>query len=976
MSFRTGSELPFKPYGCGAEWFQLSASACSRLTWDEFYMGVPGDAESVKSDLKRYDSSMLVSLKRAALTGVALCFAVCSASGATGETAWHDHGLLRLKAIQFDPLRGGVPELAARLPNGVPLRPKNGSTPPLWIQLDRPWTQQDRTRFAQIGLRFLGSIPDHAAIVRPPAGLNIDTLRTLPGVRSVGEFEAGFKFGPDLHDRLQMKTDEVSVQLTVSLFSDAAPEAIALAVERTFESVVINRVRRIDPPQIQLSVPGNVFSRLVAALVRDPDVQFVEPIYGIELHNDQVVWITQSYNRVAGPLEAAEALPRTYAQSATIWNQGLHGEGQIVAIADTGFETGTCFFNDFANGVTPQAVAPPGNLLTDASHRKIVALNGVTPTALTSSDAFRHGSHVATTLAGDDQANLADSSTPGHDHGDGVAPAARMVLEDISVAVDSACGVSIGVNSVEDLLAQEYAAGARISNNSWGGLGPTYGNAAQGIDRAIHDREDFLVVFSAGNDGTAGITGTAQCKNCVVVGASENYDAVFQDAFGGLDPENMTRFSGVGPAGDGRLRPDVVAPGYLVYSNRFPVQYISDAGDPQCAGDLPDVCLPSFGGCYLIDTSASCSVNALQGTSMSTPIIAGLGTLARQYMVDGFYPGGAANPTDGQIPSAALLKALLINGARNMTGRRYQRGGTPVDRGPLADAPSFIQGWGRTVLDDALYFAGDSRRLRLVDRFNNQGLATGQTDVSQHRVTDTSEPLKFTLAWTDPPALPAAGAALVNDLTLFVTAPDGTTYFGNAWTSDDINVINDVQSRPNPFQRDSLNNVEGVFLLTPQIGVYTATVVGVNIPGDVESMTQGFALVITGSVVGPAAPPMPDGTVGTALTASRNDVSGGSIDVTYDTATCSAAEYQLLFGPLGSVNLPTVTGSQCDLGDSGNANWTTVPPGDLWFIVVTGNGEGLEGRWGMRTDGLPRDDATASGECGGIQLDTSSSCPE
>jgi len=886
-----------------------------------------------------------------------------------------DEGRVRFRVAAFDPVRDGLPDLTQRIPDGPPLRALSGSRAPLWIQYDSPWTPERRQELERAGVRFLGAIPNNAAIVRLPNGMDHNALHTRPGVRFVADFSAELKFGDDLEELLRLGSAESAIQLDVSLFADATPKAILDAIATAFDRALVTHVESAAPYRIRLRIPTDRLNRLIAALARDPDVQFVELVYDAKLHNDQSAWIVQSYDRVNGPLEAIEASPRPYAQSATIWNKGLHGEGQIVAVADTGFETGTCFFNDISHGVSPQTVFPPGALATDPLHRKIVALNGITPTAYTSDDAFRHGSHVAATLAGDDLTNLVGPGSAGHDHGDGIAPAARLILEDISVAVDSNCGVSIGIVSVEDLLQQQYDAGARISNNSWGTSSPTYSFTEERIDRSVRNNEDFLVVFSSGNDGTTGINGPAQCKNCVVVGATENWNTDFMDVFGGLDPENMTRLSSVGPASDGRMRPDVVAPGYFVYSNRFPNQYISDENDPMCVGDPAEVCVTGFGGCYVIDTAATCGVELLLGTSMSTPIVSGLGALTRQYFVDGFYPTGVATPADSYNPSAALMKAILINSARNLTGRKMERRGTPADHGALPDAPSIIQGWGRPVLDDALFFAGDSRRLRLIDIPNSQGLTTGTFHRSTHRVISSGQPLKMTLVWTDPPGVPAAGAALINNLDLVVTGPHGTLYRGNRWTVDDIHTVGDVRSLAYAAGSDAVNNVEGLWLPSPAAGNYTVTVVGASVPGDLDSMTQGYALVITGAVGDPTAPPVPDGTVGTPLLADRADVSGSSIDVTYDSSTCGAARFHLLYGDLSSVGVPTVDGSLCDLGPSGERTWNDVAAGNLWFLVVSGTVEGLEGRWGARSDGSPRDGGVPSGHCASVQIDTATTCP-
>jgi hypothetical protein len=738
--------------------------------------------------------------------------------------------------------------------------------------------------------------------------------------------------------------------------------------------VEVRYVRDGDAARMILGVPAGHLSPLVAALIRDPAVLYVDRRLPLELYNDDVVWIGQSYDRVNGPGEAEEPAPKPYALSATLWNRGLTGAGQIVAVADTGLEYGMCFFDDPGEAVAPQTVTPPGALSVQPGHRKIVAVNGTSGNALLVDDSFRHGTHVTGTVAGDSLAHLAGGSSAGHDHGDGMAPEARIVFEDVGAVRSSSCSTSIIVSSVGDLLDQEYGAGATIATNSWGSGTGLYTSGAAEVDAFVWEHDDMLVLFAAGNDGASGFSNLGSCKNCIAVGATENYDATFLDVFGILDPENMTASSSRGPAADGRVKPDLVAPGFRLASARFPVQYFFDDQDPACDPGNPEVCFPSFGGCYVTDPGPTCSVERLQGTSMASPAVAGLAALARQYFTDGFYPSGGPVAADARVPSAALLKAVLLNGARNMTGRLYERRGTPADFGPLADAPSPVQGWGRVMLDDALYFEGDGRGLRLLEVPSLSGLAEGETRETRFRVTADAETLKITLVWTDPPGSVLAGAALINDLDLAVTSPDATTYRGNQWTVDDVNVPGDKVSAPDAGGRDVLNNVEAVHVDTPVPGVWRVTVEGTEIPGHAGVTTQGFALLISGSLGDAVPPPVPDGIEGSPMSASRASTDGTEIDVSWDVSTCPAAGYHLIHGSLTTVGSHATEGAACELDASGTFRWSGVPAGDLWFVVVAGDGLGLEGSWGRTGDGTHRGGDTPSEACGHTRRENSGTC--
>jgi hypothetical protein len=123
-------------------------------------------------------------------------------------------------------------------------------------------------------------------------------------------------------------------------------------------------------------------------------------------------------------------------------------------------------------------------------------------------------------------------------------------------------------------------------------------------------------------------------------------------------------------------------------------------------------------------------------------------------------------------------------------------------------------------------------------------------------------------------------------------------------------------------------------------------------------------------------PPAPDGSGGTTpLRVDRLTPSGDTIEVTWDTLSCTADEYNLLYGGLADVAGYLFGGSACSVGTTGSYTWSGVPAEDLFFLVVGTDGAGTESSWGL--DSLPseRNGMIHSGECSTTSKEISTSCP-
>lgn len=405
------------------------------------------------------------------------------------------------------------------------------------------------------------------------------------------------------------------------------------------------------------------------------------------------------------------------------------------------------------------------------AHRKVLMVRN-----LVGGGAGDHSTFTAGCAAGDDFNN------PGAAGRRGGAWAARLASgnnNDIP-----------GDSSMLQSLTAAAAAGATIHTNSWhdntegAGEPATYNQTAADVDAFAWANEDHLVFGSAGNNGEEqGPPGTA--KNAICIGAAQ------------ADPDEMNFGDGnPGPTADGRRKPDLFAVGCGIQS----------ATNGTACGTGP---------------RSACA------TSYATPHAAAGAALVRQYFTEGWYPTGTRMPEHSFVPSAALLKATLVNSAIDMTG--------------IAGYPSDSEGWGLIQLANALYFAGGARNLRVWDSRNADGLFTGEVREFHVDVATDAQTLRVALVWTDPPATAGAASPVVNNLDLEVISPGGAqTFLGNVFSAG---------ASTTGGSADTLNNVEVVLVNAPAAGDWIvrvrATAVNVGNPG------QGFAVAVTGDLVEP-----------------------------------------------------------------------------------------------------------------------------
>ena len=533
-----------------------------------------------------------------------------------------------------------------------------------------------------------------------------------------------------------------------------------------------------------------------------PDVEWIEPKLQPRLFNDKAALTNMMNVTNAWKTISSGGL-------------GLTGSGQIVAVADTGCDTGDA--NDIHADFAGRIKAGYG------------WIDGAYKASASWADVDAHGTHVCGSVLG--------SGAKSSGQFRGMAYEAQLVMQGMQDTLDGL------PDYTGDMLKQAYTNGARIHSDSWG-FGTNYSGKyvydAMYADGYMWTNQNFIMVIAAGNDGidanSDGVidAGSVSCpgtaKNCLCVGAAENYrdlsytwggswsndypkDPIKSDKISQTTtPQGLAAFSGRGPTLDGRFKPDIVAPGTDVISVRG--RMAQDDG----------------WGIYTSNT------NYLYegGTSMATPLTSGALALVRQWLVD---------RKGINEPMAALMKALLINGARDMTPGQYGTGSYKE----ITARPDRSQGFGHVNLYNSLepgagnFLVFVTNKLTTSANFTTN-IAVGQANAGTYVLT---------LVWQDYPGTSGGSKNLVNDLDLTVTSPSGTVYYPN-----------------NLSGLDHTNNVEFIEFTAAETGDYAVKVNGYSVSKTSPHNGQPFALVMRGpeTVVEDAAP------VFSSATSSTNGV--------------------------------------------------------------------------------------------------------
>jgi serine protease AprX len=660
------------------------------------------------------------------------------------------------------------------------------------VQTKDPISTHQKVELANLGLVPHKYVSENAYLYGYKK-TDLKVIRDLPFVVWADVYPQYFVIAPDLKNGTGPTEDlqrvatrppklpsTASLEVDVIVHRDVDPSADHVKAAIASAAHVLVGSLNVSQGKIRLSIDSTEHLDDIAAI---DAVQLIQKVYPVALHNNIARQILKA--DVVGNLTPYK------------------GSGEVVAVADTGFDKGS---------TTDTHPAFTGRV------KKLYAIGRRGPDKV--DDPNGHGTHVSGSVLGDGvsanplTSNLADGVTTasGSKGGkiQGTAPQASLVVQSLMVAGnDQNPGLAVPT-ALKDLFLPPYLNDhARVHSNSWGtrwqGHQMNYDASSAEIDTFVWQHPDLVICFSAGNDGTDQVVNTsgsqgadgvvdlgsvgqyASAKNCIAVGASESVREEMKVIWGKWWPSDfskdpvagdklannkngMAAFSSRGPTNSSqpksqqRFKPDLVAPGTFILSARSR-RAVSDGW-----GTTSDKLWFWEGG-----------------TSMSTPLVAGCAAVVRESLVKNGTPS----------PSAALVKALLINGADELRGQYAVS--------EAGKSPNNNSGFGRVNLQQSVI--NPHRHPHDPNPHNDSNIGFAQGAPLQQGAQKTypilrpsgehhdsgdearrSTTFKVTLVWSDP-----AGEVLQNDLDLIVIASDGRERHGNMGTSPGFDRVNNVE---------------------------------------------------------------------------------------------------------------------------------------------------------------------------------------
>lgn len=645
-------------------------------------------------------------------------------------------GLIHSPFGKFDPLTESLP-LGPWERTGLS-EPNDGRL--FIVQSSSSDLQELEDLLISLGIQIIDHFPDDSVVIsitpeRESAQISI--IQELDQVRWVGQLPAMWKISQSLFPLMVL--DGTLIDLDITPSSSNTPEELSNLerdiYEKSGESYLQSQCDE------HLCKVKSAKTSLIPFLATDHRVLKVEMGPILTIHNSNASIISGvNYARSISQLD-------------------LLGDGEVIGISDTGLDVD---HGDFGNRL----------------RNPIYNLFGPDSSGADSNSG--HGTHVTATLLGDGS---------GDSNSTGIVPEATFHFYQLEV--DSS-GILARWGSLYDMFEHSFLNDANIHTNSWGSesLVGDYTSDARSIDLFANDYPEMLVVFSSGDMANSGVTSPSTAKNSLTVGASTT------GAFGSETAGHVSNESSVGPTSDGRIKPELVAPGVMICSARAQEAGLTTGGTCSQATH-------SDGSTPLYMT--------LSGSSMAAPVVAGASAMARQFLRE---------EVGITSPSSNLIRALLVNGAE--------------DIGEL-DVPNPTEGWGQLNISNSIFPQSNGINQSLFLDQDRQ-LLPGHSFIYTFEVSGDNG-LDATLSWNDREGSASADqniSRLVNNLDLVVTSPSGEQFNGNDFANGFSQSSGNI---------DHLNNLERVRIASAESGIWTVKI------GHSGGFSQDFSLVVSSNAI-------------------------------------------------------------------------------------------------------------------------------